>query len=324
MGFFSRLKKEIWRVIRTLIVVGIIVSIVITMISYGKKLKGPDAFSMIIDSDSGNEIDDLFAISLALIDPKIEVLGLTSAQWNIHPNATDSSVYVSQKINEDLLRLHDTLGIPHPLGAADQTGYWGDRKPVHSPAADFILEQVKKVSYGEKINIVTLGAATNLATAIMLDTTIVNKIVWYGMGLKYNEKTRVWDKNEFNTRNDLEAMDYLLNRIGLETHIMTATTSRSYKFGRVETFDLIEARGPKWDYLVDRWKEQDPEGRERIMWDVALIQAIMNPDLVTEKEVDTPPENISRRIFAYTWMDEEKMKREFWKLVRVEMGDVSE
>ncbi|MFC2129146.1 nucleoside hydrolase [Bacteroidota bacterium] len=324
MAFSSRLKKEVWRVIRTLLVAGIIISVVITLISYGKKINRPEAISMIIDSDSGNEMDDLFAISLALIDPKVEIIGLTSAQWNIHPLAGDSSVYVSQKINEDLLMLHDTIGIPHPLGADDQTGYWGDRKPIPSPAADFILEKVKEVPYGDKLNIVTLGAVTNLATAIMMDSSIVDKIVWYGMGLFYNEKTRVWDKNEFNTRNDLEAMDYLLNRIGLETHIMTATTSRSYKFGKVETFDLIEGRGPEWDYLVDRWRKVAPESREWIMWDVALLQAIMNPDLVTEKEVDTPDENISRRIFAYTWLDEKKMKREYWKMVRVHMGDLSD
>ena len=219
--------------------VGIIVSVVITFISYGKKIKRPETVSMIIDSDSGNEIDDLFAISLAIIDPKIDLIGLSSAQWNMHPNATDSSVYVSQKINEELLSLHDTLGIPHPLGASEQTGYWGDTKPISSPAASFILEEAKKLRYGKKLNVVTLGAVTNLATAIMTDTTIAKKIVWYGMALKYDNKTRVWDKNEFNVRNDLDAMDYLLNREGLETHIMTATTSRSLKLGKVETFDLI-------------------------------------------------------------------------------------
>lgn len=178
--------------------------------------------------------------------------------------------------------------------------------------------------FGEKLNVVTLGAVSNLATAIMLDTTIVQKIVWYGMGLKYDEKTRIWDKNEFNVRNDLDAMDYLLNREELETHIMTATTSQLYKFGKVETFDLIEGRGAEWNYLVDRWREVAPESRDWTMWDVALIQAIMNPDLVTEKEVSTPDENVSRKIYAYTWLDEKKMKREFWRLVRISMGDMSE
>ncbi len=222
------------------------------------------------------------------------------------------------------MRLHDRMDIPHPMGANEQTGYWGDTKPMPSEASNFIIEEVNKLAYGKKLNIVTLGAVTNLASAIMLDNSIAEKIVWYGMGLKYNNKSRMWNKNEFNVRNDLDAMDYLLNFEGLDTHIMTGIASESFTFGKVETFDLIEGRGAKWNYLSNRWGEVAPESREWIMWDVALILAIMNPDLVTEKEVSTPSENVSRKIYVYTWLDETKMKREFWKMVRVNMGDVSE
>lgn len=322
MGFFSRLKAEIWKVIRIVLILVIVVSIVVTIVSYAKKTQRPEAFSMIIDSDSGNEIDDLYAITLALIDPKIEVIGLSSAQWNIHPRGGDSSVFESQRINEDLLRLHDRSEIPHPLGAADQCGYWGDTKAIPSEAAQFILEKVKKLDYGAKLNVVTLGAVTNLASAIQMDSTIIPKIRWYGMGLKYDDRYRVWDKNEFNVRNDLDGMDYLLNREGLETHIMTATTARSYTFDQTETFDLLRRRGPKWDYLVNRWNDLYPKSKTWVMWDVALIHAIMNPDLVTEKEIWTPDENLQRRIFVYTWLDEKRMLHEFKKLVRKAMDDI--
>ena len=323
MGFFSRLRREIWKVVRAVLVLGIIVSIVITAVTYGKKIARPDMVSVIIDSDSGNEIDDAFAISLALIDPKIEIIGLTSAQWNHHPRGGDSSVYESQRINEDLLKLHDRLDIPHPLGAAEPTGYWGDVKPIPSPASDFILEEVSKLGFKKKLNVVTLGAPTNLATAILMDTTIIPKIRWYAMGLRYNDRDQVWNKNEFNVRNDLDAFDYLLNREALETHIMTATTSKVYTFERTETFDLLSFRAPKWSYLVDRWKALFPDARTWTMWDLALVQSIMNPDLVTEKEVWGPPENLQRRIFVYTWIDEVKMQREFRKLVRKDLGDIS-
>ncbi|MEX2371316.1 MAG: nucleoside hydrolase, partial [Bacteroidales bacterium] len=172
-------------------------------------------------------------------------------------------------------------------------------------------------------NVVTLGAVTNLATAIQLDSTIIPNIRWYAMGLKYDDKTQVWNKNEFNVRNDMDGMDYLLNCKGLETHIMTATTSRKYTFDQTETFDLLAFRGPKWNYLAERWKNLYPQKRQWIMWDVALIHAIMNPDLVTEKDVWTPAENLRRRVFVYTWIDEDKMRREFRKLVRKNMGDIS-
>ena len=37
--------------------------------------------SVIIDADTGNEVDDLFAVSRALIAPEIEIVGLNSTQW---------------------------------------------------------------------------------------------------------------------------------------------------------------------------------------------------------------------------------------------------
>jgi len=44
---------------------------------------------------------------------------------------------------------------------------------------------------------------------------------------------------------------------------------------------------------------------------------------VTEKEIWTPPENLRRRVFVYTWLDADKMRREFRKLVRKDLGDIS-
>ncbi len=323
MGIFRKVKQEIWKVIRGILILGIIVSVVVTIVTYGKKIKRPESVSMIIDSDSGNEIDDLFAITYAMIEPKIEIIGLTSAQWKFHPEGGDSSVYESQRINEELLQLHDRMDIPHPTGAAEPTGYWGDLKPVPSPAANFILDEIEQLEYGQKLNVVTLGAVTNLASAIQMDTTIVPKVRWYAMGLKYDDRNQVWDKNEFNVRNDLDGIDYLLNREGLETYVMTATTSKAYILEQTEIFDLLSYRAPKYTYLVDRWKRKFPNDRNRTMWDLTLIQAIMNPDLATEKDIWTPDENFRRRITVYTRIDERKMKREFIKLIRKDLGDLA-
>ena len=49
------------------------------------------------------------------------------------------------------------------------------------------------------------------------------------------------------------------------------------------------------------------------MWDVALIEAIANPDLAELKSFETPIENVKRNISIYTFIDTLKMKRSFWK-----------
>ncbi len=323
MGFFSRLKREIWKVIRGILIIGLLISLLITVITYSRKISRPEDVSVIIDCDSGYGIDGLFAVSYALTHPKIEVTGLTSAQWNFHPEGGDSSVYASQQANEMLLQLHDRKDVPHPLGAARPTGYRGNAKAIPSPAAAFILEETAKLNHGEKLNVVTLGAVTNLASAILMDSTIIPRIRWYATGLRYDDRAKVWNKNEFNTRNDLDGMDYLLNREGLETHIMTASVSAAYLFEKTETFDLLANRAPRFTYLVKQWKEKMSDNQNNKMHDLALIQAIMHPDLVTEKDIWTPAENHRHRIYVYTWIDEQKMNREYRKLIRKSLGDIS-
>ena len=71
---------------------------------------------VILDSDTANEIDDLFAIAYALPDETIDLLGLSSAQW-FHHLSGDSTVYQSQRLNEDLLRIMGRPDLPHPLGS---------------------------------------------------------------------------------------------------------------------------------------------------------------------------------------------------------------
>ncbi|MFZ5941263.1 MAG: nucleoside hydrolase [Bacteroidota bacterium] len=316
MGFFSRLKKEVWKVIRFFLILAVLIGGTMIALRVIKREKRPDHVRIFLDSDSANEIDDLFAISAVLTEPRMELIALSSAQWHAHPDAPDSSVLASQKINSDLLRLFGRNFIPHPLGGNGPVSYWGDPNPVVSPAAMKIISEAHKVKEGEKLIVVTIGGVTNLASAIIMDSTLTEKISWYAMGLWYDPAQGIWNKNEFNVRNDLDAMDYLLNLKGLEAHFMTATTSQVYRFSRQEIWDNMINKGPEWDYLTDRWMQVCPEDNERTMWDLALIQAILYPDLVKTKEAITPPENTRRRVTVYTWLDKERLKKEYFNSVK--------
>ena len=60
---------------------------------------------VIIDADTANEIDDLYAIAWALLEPRLNVIGLTSAQWHTNPRTPNDSVGESQRLNEEILEL---------------------------------------------------------------------------------------------------------------------------------------------------------------------------------------------------------------------------
>ncbi|MCK0145803.1 hypothetical protein MWU78_09125 [Arenibacter sp. F26102] len=58
---------------------------------------------IIIDADTANEVDDLYAIVLAIVESKFNILGIILAQFHTSPLATDSTANESQRINERIL-----------------------------------------------------------------------------------------------------------------------------------------------------------------------------------------------------------------------------
>lgn len=270
---------------------------------------------LILDTDSANEIDDLYAIVRVLCQEKFDVLGLNATQWR-HYLGDQNSVEASQSINEDLLRLMGRTDLKSHLGSVDPMGKpWGGSDAKDSDAAQFIIKQAKTMPEGEQLYVACLGATTNVASALKLAPEIAPKIRVYLMGFKYDIDTGVWNKSEFNVRRDLNAADFLLNFEGLDVHVMSATASRVYTFDRDETFRRNAALGPVGQYLTDRWKHHSPAAKTWVMWDLALIEAMLDPSFAKESQVGTPPENTTRQVGLYHDLKVQPMRDSYWDAV---------
>ncbi|WP_187270932.1 nucleoside hydrolase [Neolewinella aurantiaca] len=270
---------------------------------------------MILDSDTANEIDDLFAIAYLVTEdyPGFELLGISSAQW-FHVWSGDSTVYQSQQLNEELLDLAGRSDLPHPLGADLIMGKpWGDYDPRDSPAAQFIIDETMALNDDEKLVVMCIGAATNLASAIALQPEIKDRIVAYTLGFRYDFDGGFWNKDEFNIRRDLNAANYLLNAEGLELHVMPISVAIEYTWDRNETFGQLGKAGEIGAYLRKRWETSaGPDATKWTMWDVALLQAFLKPEQASEISVPTPPENTPRSVWMYEDIDPEAMAEDFW------------
>ncbi len=281
-----------------------------------------------LDSDTGNEMDDLYAIAYLVKAPGIELIGLSSAhfnnadlnvfeKWNAYDTDSLEPVKESQRLNEEILGALDRLDIPHPLGAERQIGRaWGQQDPRDSPAAQAIINAARDLSEGEQLHVITLGAMTNIASALILAPDILSKIKLFSLGSWYTPESRAWNKSEFNIRCDLNAFDYLLNLEGLDFTIMTTTTAFDLKFDRDQTYDRLNEEVAIEKILADRWRTHNPNDKTRVMWDLALVMAYMNPDWATVSQVMTPPENKPRIVNIYTEIDADTMESDFWKLLK--------
>ena len=220
-------------------------------------------------------------------------------------------------MNKDLLTLMGKSAIPHPMGS--NTPMVSQLRAQPSPAARLIINEAHKMTKGEKLTVLTLGPATNTASAILLDPSIIPKLKCCYLGLWYNIKDHTWSKREFNTDNDPNALNLLLNTQNLELEIMTATTSKTLVFEKEQVNKYFKGKGEVFDYLIslwdnyDRfWQEKDPEKKYWTMWDVAAIEALAKPNLCQKKKVITPHDNLKREVVIYSKIDEEAMKADFW------------
>ena len=278
----------------------------------------PARLPLIVDADTANELDDLFALVRAVAEPSFDLRGITSAQFHTSPLASDNTVQESQDINKNLLRLLDREDIPHPIGA--NTPLTDRDTPSPSPAATFIVGQALQQPAGQKLHLVILGSCTNVASAILLDPRIIPRVSVHYLGFWHDPATNDYNKREFNSGNDTLAVEVLLDTEGLELDVMTATTSQHLVFNREETERQLKGKGSLADYLLNRWDTytrwwtaEDPGKAQWVMWDVAIIEALARPELATKLGYPTPPENALREIGIYTDIDVPAMKSDFWQ-----------
>jgi purine nucleosidase len=271
---------------------------------------------VVIDADTANEVDDPYAIVRALLEPSLDVVALSSAQWQSSHWATPNTMEDSQRLNEVLLGHLGRMSVRHPRGAVARLYDWGEDLAQHSAAADFLVTEARRLPSGAKLTVIVLGAATNLASALLIDPGIAPKLRVFLLGTGYDGSRGVWTKLDFNCINDPRAINVVLDAEGLETHVMPHTTAAAMHFEMREVEQHFSGRREPLDFLVQRWKQHmDASRAERVIWDLALVEAVIHPEFAVEREARTPPENTARTVGVFASVDAAKMKADFFAVL---------
>jgi purine nucleosidase len=132
--------------------------------------------SVLLSTDCGTEIDDQWAVIHLLTSPEIETLGFIG---NHAPNGTSGT-----SARDTVLGVIAQLGLgEHPpvLAGADEA-LVDARTPTHNEGVAFLLEQSRRFSSLHRLNVLVIGAHTDLASAILADPTICERIRIIMMG----------------------------------------------------------------------------------------------------------------------------------------------
>ena len=268
-----------------------------------------DKIPVILDADTGNEVDDPYALARALIEPSWNILALNATHWQTSHWAEPQSMENSHRVNSMLLG-HMDLNVKTRRGGAARMYDWGDQAQ-HSAASYEIIKQAKVLPSGQKLTVIALGALTNVASAVYIDESIEDKIALYWLGTNYDFEMGILSTTDFNCIMDTQALHYLL-KSNVEMHIMPHSLAVGMDFTFEEIEERFRGKNPLGDFLVDRWYNHlDGLRKMRWIWDLALIQAMIHPEWTNEITITTSKDFGGREVFYYNEMNNEKMKAEF-------------
>ena len=274
---------------------------------------GQDRKKVLLDADTANEVDDLFALSRILMEPSTDILALNAAHWQASHWSTPQSMEDSHRLNQMLLGIMD-LKVKTNRGGIARMYDWGDRAQ-HSAAAYEIINQAELLEKGDKLNIIALGALTNVASAIFIAPEIASKLKLFWLGSSYDFEEKVLLRNDFNCAMDQYALTHLLFS-EVEMHVIPVNVAAKMKFDYAETRGKIENHF-LGDFLLKIWDDHIDSGRiERTIWDLAIVDAFLHPEWMTEVEITTSKDNGNRKVFYYKDFNDAKMRKDFFDKIK--------
>lgn len=265
---------------------------------------------VLLDADTANEVDDAFALSIMLMNPNVDIIALNATQWQASQWATENSMEDSHRLNQTLLGIMG-LNTKTNRGGASRMYDWGDRAQ-HSAATYEIIKQAKALPEGEKLNIIALGALTNVASAIFIEPAIVKNIKLYWLGTTYDFGGQVLRRDDFNCAMDQYALTHLLFS-EVEMHIIPINVASKMTFNYEKSRLQLENHF-LGDFLLKIWDDHIDGGRDqRTIWDLTIVNAFLHPDWMEEIEITTSKDNGNRKVYYYKDFDAQKMLKDFYQ-----------
>lgn len=240
--------------------------------------KGP--IDVVIDTDAFNEVDDQFAIAYLLASgEKLRLRALYAAPYS--KQREPSPEKGMEKSFDEILRL---LALEHreefiPLTFRGSRHYLPDEAhPVYSEAAEHLISLALTHDAKNPLYVISIGAVTNVASALLLRPEIADRIVivWLGGHGREYHNTR-----EFNLYQDIAAARVMFRSGAPIVQLPCNGVVSGFSVSFVEMEHYLSNQNPVCDFLLDRVREALKESKHcpaasRVLWDVATVAWLLN------------------------------------------------
>lgn len=234
----------------------------------------------VLDTDTYNEIDDQFALSYMFLTPeKFNLKAIYAAPFfNSHSTSPKDGM---ERSYDEIMKLLGLLGREDYVknvykGSEDYLT--SEAVPQESEAARHLVSLASQYSPEKPLYVVAIGAITNVASALLMDPSIAEKIVIVWLG---GHSLEFHDNKEFNLHQDIAAARVVF---GCEAPLVQLPC-----MGVVSGFATTKSELTQWligkndlsTYLAEntiREAESYAAGKpwSRVIWDVTAAAWLMN------------------------------------------------
>ncbi len=263
---------------------------------------------IVLDTDTYNEIDDQFALAYALLSPeRLNVQAVYAAPFfNDRSQGPGDGM---ERSYEEILRVLARVGVnPSGLAHKGSDRYLGSLDtPCRSAASLDLVERAMGAT--EPLYVVAIGAITNVASAILIEPRIIDKIVvvWLGGNAAW------WpDNREFNLMQDVPAASLVFDCGVPVLQVPCMPVSSHLTASPQEVDHYLKGKSAVGTYLAGIFREYCAQHSciAKEIWDIAAIASLLNPDWAHFDVIHSPI--LSERL---TWGQDPR--RHFMKSARL-------
>lgn len=247
----------------------------------------PDKIRMVLDTDTFNEVDDQFALAYAIrSEERIKLEAIYAAPFkNERSSSPGEGMELSYAEIKKVLGILKNESINVFRGSTDFLESM--EKPKENEAVQDLIRRAKTAENENPLYVVAIGAITNVASAILLEPKIIERIVvvWLGGNALFWHNTK-----EFNLFQDIIAARTIFDCGVPLVHIPCAGVTTHLHTTIAELEEYLNRKSEIGAYLTEivRQYAVSPYAWSKVIWDIAPIAWLINPDWVPGNYVHSP------------------------------------
>jgi purine nucleosidase len=247
-------------------------------------VKAPE--KIIIDTDIGTDIDDAFAVALALRSPEFNILGITTASGDTEARARILDRMLGEVGRQDIpvsVGVLTTL----PYGATVDQHRYGETghfaRPTHPEAVAFLRDQIER--HPGEITLIAIGPLTNVGALIDQHPDAFHKlkrVVIMGGWIEplnpdYGNAAPVVPAPEYNILGDISGAQKLF-RSGMPLYVMPIDSTLHLALDEIKRQEIFSQGTPLTDSLTLQYHQWNG-GVTPVLFDAMTLAYLLDPKL---------------------------------------------